>query len=79
MSDLVSEYKALLPNMSAQDRADSLKVIEEKIAVNVGNVQDIMKHLDGLTPKYRNVWAGQIERRRRDVEELEQVKRLLSP
>jgi polyhydroxyalkanoate synthesis regulator protein len=79
MSDLVAQFKASLPDMTAQDRADALKVIEEQIAMNMGNIQDMAKHLEGLTPKYRNAWAGLVENRRRDIEDLEQVKRLLSP
>jgi polyhydroxyalkanoate synthesis regulator protein len=77
MSDLVKQFKTWLPTMTAQDRADALKVVEEQIQMNMANVQDMAKHLDGATAKYAQAWGDIIEKRRIDINELEQVKQML--
>jgi hypothetical protein len=78
MSDLVKQFKTWLPTMTAQDRADALKVIEEQIQMNMANVQDMAKNLDGTTAKYAQAWGEIIEKRRIDINELEQVKQMLT-
>lgn len=78
MSDLVKHFKAWRPTMTYTDRADALKVIEEQIEMTMANAQDMARHLSGLTPKYREAWANQIEKRRMDLAELEEVKKLLT-
>lgn len=78
VSDLVQQFKAWRPAMSAKDRADALKVINEQIEMTMANAQDMAKNLVSLTPKYREAWASQIEKRRIDLAELEEVKKLLT-
>jgi hypothetical protein len=77
MSDLVKQFKTWLATMTAQDRADALKVVEEQIQMNMANVQDMAKHLDGATAKYAEAWGDIIEKRRIDINELEQVRQML--
>ena len=78
MSDLVALFKAWLPTMTAEDRADVLKVIDEQIEMTIGNAQDTAKHLAGATAKFHDAWTRMIEKRRQDIDELKEVKRLLS-
>ena len=77
MSDLVKQFRTWLPTMTAQDRLDALKVIDEQIQMNMANVQDMAKNLDGTTAKYAQAWDGIIEKRRTDINELEEVKQML--
>jgi len=74
MSDLVARFKEWLPNTSPKDRADALKVIEQQIEMTMGNIQDVAKHIDGTTPKYAQACGSLIEKRRQDIQELEEVK-----
>ncbi len=78
MSDLVALFKGWLPAMTAQDRADVLKVIDEQIEMTTGNFEDTAKHLAGASAQFREAWTRMIEKRRQDIDELEEIKRLLT-
>jgi cell fate (sporulation/competence/biofilm development) regulator YmcA (YheA/YmcA/DUF963 family) len=78
MSDLVDQYRRDLPNMSDQDKADALKVVEEQIEATMQQVQTCAKPIvEGFSKAYRDAYSRIAEKYRRDVEELEHLKGLL--
>lgn len=78
MSDLVDHYRRDLRSMSDQDKADTLKVVEERIEATMQQVQTCAKPMgEGLSKGYRDAYSRLAEKYRRDVEELEELKRLL--
>jgi hypothetical protein len=77
MSDLVKNMAAAIKGFSVKDCEDALKVTEEQIEMNIANIRDVAPGLDGHTEAYRQWHVDFIEKRRHDIAELEEVKRLL--
>ena len=78
MSDIVKNFRdALTSYKTKAELSDAIKVIDEQIAMNMSNVNADARQLDALTPEYRELHESRIEQARRDVSELEDVKRLL--
>jgi hypothetical protein len=71
MSDVVQQFQKMLPTLNTEaELSDSLKVVDEQIAMNSGNIEDMASNPEG--------WKDQIKQRRQDIAELEEVKRLLN-
>jgi uncharacterized protein YeaO (DUF488 family) len=78
MSDLVDQYRRELPGMSDQEKADALKVVEEQIKATLQHVQTAANPIgNALSRGYQEAWNRFAEKYRRDLEELEELKRLL--
>lgn len=79
MSDLVEHYTQSVPGMSDQEKADTLKVIEEHIKSTMQVAQHAGKQVaEALSDSYREAWSIQLEKYRHDLAELEAVKQLLT-
>jgi len=78
MSDLVDQYRRDLPNMSDQDKLDALKVVEDQIEAIMQQIQTCARPIgEGFSKAYRDAYSRLAEKHRSDVEELEELKRLL--
>jgi hypothetical protein len=79
MSRLVQQFEVALPQMTDEDRANALRIIEAQIKMTWGHVRDMVEVTDGANAAYREAWTVLIQKCRRDLEELESVRKLLSP
>jgi predicted GTPase len=79
MSDLVENVRALVSSMhTATELLSVSKVVDTQIEMTVENLRDITdKHQKAQTDQAREQFARQVEARRLDVRELQEVKALV--